>query len=114
MSDNVIKPYDLWFARVAHEDEPEVCDDRPVLVIDEKKGIYAALKITRTEPRDNFWGEYAIRKWRQAGLSAPSTIRLSKFLKLEPNDFRRKIGTLKMVDIAGVQNYINWIYKIPL
>ena len=114
MIDREIKPYDLWFAKVAHEDEPEVCDDRPVLVIDEKKGIYAALKITSTKPRQDFWGEYTIKKWRQAGLSNPSTIRISKFLRLETDDFRRKIGTLRMVDIIGVQNYINWIYKNSL
>ena len=43
-----------------------------------------------------------VQKWRQAGLSDPSNIRISKFLRLEQKDFRRKIGTLRIVDIAGV------------
>lgn len=114
MSDREIKPYELWFAKVAHEDNPSVVDDRPVLVIDVKRGIYAALKVTKTAPRESFWGEYSIQRWRQAGLTNPSTIRISKFLKLEQADFRRKIGSLKMVDIAGVQNYIDRIYKNAL
>ena len=114
MGDKDIKPYDLWFASVAYEDDPSKTDDRPVLVIDEKRGIYAALMITRTPPRESFWGEYRVQKWRQAGLSDPSTIRISKFLRLEPKDFRRKIGTLRMVDIAGVQNYIDRLYRNTL
>lgn len=114
MADSQIRQYELWFAKVAHEDSPALCDDRPVLVIDEKRGIYAALKITRTEPRENFWGEYPIKRWKQAGLSDPSTIRISKLLRLEPQDFRRKIGTLKAVDIANIQNYIYRIYRNPL
>lgn len=114
MGDKDIKPYDLWFASVAYEDDPSKADDRPVLVIDEKRGIYAALKITRTPPRESFWGEYRVQKWRQAGLSDPSTIRISKFLRLAPKDFRRKIGTLRMVDVAGVQNYIDRLYKNTL
>ena len=65
MGDKNIKPYDLWFASVAYEDDP-------------------------------------------------STIRISKFLRLEPKDFRRKIGTLRMVDIAGVQNYIDRLYRNTL
>lgn len=52
MGDKDIKPYDLWFASVAYEDDPSKADDRQVLVIDEKRGIYAALKITRTPPRE--------------------------------------------------------------
>ena len=56
MGDKDIKPYDLWFASVAYEDDPSKTDDRPVLVIDEKRGIYAALKITRTPPRELLGG----------------------------------------------------------
>lgn len=47
-------------------------------------------------------------------MKSPSTIRISKFLKLEIGDFRRKIGVLKMVDIVGIQNYIDRIYKNAL
>ena len=113
MSNDEIRPYDLWFAKVAYEDDPEMCDDRPVLVIDEKRGIYAALKVTRTSPRENFWGEYSVKRWKQAGLSSPSTIRISKLLKLAQEDFRRKIGSLRAVDVAGIQNYLDLIYKDP-
>ena len=111
MNDIIIRPYELWYAKVAHEDNPTKVDDRPVVVIDAKHEIYAALKVTRTQPRENFWGEYSIKRWQQAGLTSLSTIRISKFLKLEIGDFRRKIGMLRMVDIAGIQNYIDRIYK---
>jgi len=66
------------------------------------------------KPYDLWFASVAYEKWRQAGLSDPSTIRISKFLRLEPKDFRRKIGTLRMVDIAGVQNYIDRLYRNTL
>ena len=46
--DKTIELYEVWYAKVAHEDNPSDVDDRPVVVIDEKRGIYAALKMTKT------------------------------------------------------------------
>lgn len=61
MNDIIIKPYELWYAKVAHEDDPTKVDDRPIVVIDAKRGIYAALKVTRTQPREIF-GESTVFK----------------------------------------------------
>lgn len=105
------KRYDLWWARVAYEDKPSISKIRPVLIIDQQICAILALKVTSHDKRENFWGEYEIKRWRQAGLSKPSTIRMSKLLKLEKCDFTDKIGTLHIVDIVAVEKCIERIYR---
>ena len=70
MGDKDIKPYDLWFASVAYEDDPSKADDRPVLVIDEKRGIYAALKLRELRQERAFGASIAYKSGgRQAYLT---------------------------------------------
>lgn len=54
-------------------------------------------------------GEYTIKKWKEAGLTYPSTIRLSKRLLLQDTDFKYFIGKLNPIDIIGVQEKLKEI-----
>lgn len=94
-------------ASFAFEDDPNIKKDRPVIVL-ENNGVFPILtaKITKHPPRDGYWGEYQIVKWAEAGLSNPSTIRLSKRLKLIESDFRIKKGILQPIDILAIQALI--------
>lgn len=96
--------WDVWFASVRFEDSDEV-KARPVVITDHGEVYVLALKVTSHAPRDA-WGEYALVYWREAGLSKPSTVRISKRLRLEPRDMIRKVGTLHPMDIMSIVEII--------
>ena len=104
---NKPKKWEVWYAFYAYEDEPDSGKNRPVLVL-ENKDFYPILaaKVTSAKPREGFAGEYRIEKWKEAGLEKPSTIRLSKRLKLDEEDFKFKIGRLTPNDIIKVQSIL--------
>jgi len=104
------RPWEVWWADVAFEDQPERTKRRPVLVLDRQTCIVLSLKITSHAPREGFLGEYALQKWRAAGLSKPSTVRISKVLRLRQNDFAEKIGNLHPIDIHVVEHYLSMMY----
>ena len=49
-------------------------------------------------------------RWSDAGLTKPSTVRLSQPLQLIITDFKSKIGDLDAVDIYAIQQLIAY-YK---
>ena len=49
-------------------------------------------------------------RWSDAGLTKPSTVRLSQPLKLIITNFKSKIGELDAVDISAIQQLIAY-YK---
>ena len=102
----MMNPYELWWANVAFEDDPGQTKRRPVLVVGQECFLVFALKVTSHTPRTNVWGECEIRRWQAAGLSKPSTIRASKFLRLSPEDFGEKIGDLHPADIAELEKIL--------
>lgn len=99
-----IKPWEVWFASVRFEDSPTV-KSRPVVVTSSGAVYVCALKVTSHAPR-NEWGEYQLAQWQFAGLKCPSTVRISKQLRLEQRDMIHRIGTLHPIDILGIQNII--------
>lgn len=96
------EPWEVWFANVRFEDDPTLSKSRPVLVISDHKVCILSLKITSKPPRNNFYGEYALLKWQEAGLDKQSTVRISKKLKLVERDFSYRIGRLAPIDILNV------------
>lgn len=91
-------PWEIWHAYVAFE-EGHGGKERPVLVLEDGTVYVLALMITSHEQR-NIYGEYDITKWQSAGLSKPSTIRITRKLKLEEKDLIHKIGDLQPFDIV--------------
>ncbi len=98
--------WEVWFAKVAFDDDPTKIKERPVLVMDDRNCYILSFKITSHAPRLNFSGEYSLVKWSEAGLLKPSTVRTLKRLKLIETDFVHKIGRLHPVDILGIMNIL--------
>ena len=99
------QPWEIWWAYVSFEDDASQGKERPVLVLEDGVVYVIALMITSHEQR-NVFGEYDVTKWQSAGLKTPSTIRLSRRLKLEESDLIRKMGDLHPLDIVTLQRYL--------
>lgn len=97
-------PWEIWWAYVAFE-EGNDGKERPVLVLEDGTVYVIALMITSHDQR-NVYGEYDITKWQSAGLKKPSTIRITKRLKLMETDLIRKMGDLQPYDIVMLQRYL--------
>lgn len=104
--------WELWWANVAFEDNPQQVKRRPVIVIDNQTAIIIAVKITSHEPRPQFSGEYKLAYWCAAGLSKESTARCEKLIRLQQQDFLGKIGRLHPVDIAALQSILRKHYGV--
>lgn len=102
--------FEVLSAPVEYTDKPGVFKDRPVLRIDKTPFSKVALdskittiKITSKPKRAGKYVEYEIMKWREAGLSTPSTVRLSTvFITIAKKDVYRKIGDLDITDVLNI------------
>lgn len=91
--------YDVYIADVPYEDEPK-SKARPVLILDYETMTVICLKMTTHAPRK---GEYTLRQWQYAGLDKPTTVRMSKRLRLSSDNLIKKVGKLHPVDIYAIQ-----------
>ena len=98
------QPWEIWWAYVAFE-EGDGGKQRPVLVLEDGTFYVLALQITSHDQR-NLYGEYDITKWQSAGLTKPSTIRVTRKLRLEKSDLIRKLGELQPFDIVMLKRYL--------
>lgn len=97
-----VKPWEVWFASVRFEDAPTISKPRPVIITSYGDVFICAFKVTTHEPRDT-WGEYQLTQWQCAGLDRPSTVRLSKLVRLQQQDMIHRVGTLHPIDVLGIQ-----------
>lgn len=98
------QPWEIWWAYIAFE-EGNGGKQRPVLVLEDGTVYVIALMITSHDQR-NLYGEYDIIKWQSAGLTKPSTIRITRKLRLEESDLIRKMGELQAFDIVLLKRYL--------
>ena len=103
--------WELWWARVKSEDSDEI-KTRPVIVFDNQAAYIVSFKVTSHDARKKFNGEYIIMKWKEAGLTKPSVVRLSKMLKMQESDFLKKIGDLEDTDIYGIATLVRFYYNL--
>lgn len=99
------KQWEVWYANVRFEDETGD-KDRPV-IITEISGVHVIIAPVTGHDGRNCWGEVELVKWQSAGLTKESTVRLSKCVRLEEKDLRRRIGRLSVVDIMQIQKYLS-------
>ena len=97
-----MQKWDISLAYVRFEDSPDEAKLRQVLVIDNKDIYILSFKMTSHLPRQNYYGEYPIKYYKNAGLVKPTVIRLSKKLALLENDFKHKIGRLHPFEINEI------------
>ena len=103
--------WELWLARVKFEDSDEI-KVRPVIIFDNKVAYIVSFKVTTHDARKRFNGEYVIVKWKEAGLTKPSVVRLSRMLKMKESDFLKKIGDLEDTDIYGIATLVRFYYNL--
>ena len=102
MNPNQPRRWEVWLANVKFEDS-NLIKTRPVIVAEDKTVYFLCYKITGQPPRTNIQGEYEIIEWQSAGLDTISTVRLSQPIKLLPDKFIRKLGSLKTKDIMRIK-----------
>ncbi len=102
-----LNKWDIWLAKVAFEDAPDIIKKRPVLILDDMKCLVLSLKITSHSPRGHYKDEYQIIEWEKAGLLKPSTLRISKKLLLPKDSFLTKLGELQPIDKKNVINILS-------
>jgi mRNA interferase MazF len=85
---------------------------RPGLVVlDTGDADVLAARITTQPPNSEF--DLALNDWRQAGLLAPSTVRLHKLATLERNLVTRTLGRLTELDRAAFRAAFQRIHGQP-
>ena len=94
-----VNKWDIYFAHVPFEDLPE-SKPRPVIVLDDLTVAVVCLKMTSHSPR---LGEYSLKRWRDAGLMKPTTVRISKRLSLGRKQFIKRLGSLHPIDIIEIE-----------
>jgi len=99
-----IRAWEVWLANVRFEDQPTI-KRRPVVITSAGTVFVLGLKVTSHAPR-NEWGEYELLEWKYAGLQKPSTVRISKQLRLRHTDMVHRLGALHQIDIINIQNII--------
>ena len=67
-SANNPQKWEVWWAKVKFEDEPDIVKTRPVVIFDNRQAYIVSFKVTGQMPRENFKGEYVLQKWQEAGL----------------------------------------------
>lgn len=104
--------WEIWFVDMPFE-EGIGSKTRPALVLDSQHCLILVGKMTSHPPRSNYPYEYALIDWQGAGLRCPTTLRLSKRVRLNLTDFIKKIGTIQPVDQVNVRQMLHQITHKP-
>ena len=98
------KQWEIWRAKVFHEDNHGF-EERPGIIISEEKMIVLSLKVTthghsgKVRPF-----EYEIMKWKEAGLDEGSVVQCKKYHKIpKQNMINHSYGRLSAADLVMLQ-----------
>ena len=105
-----LAPGDIIDAYVYYEDNPCIGKKRPVVVISPERLYVVSLKMTSHPPRTSYPGEYPVADLVQAGLNKPTTVRISKVLKIEYKDIVSFRGRLSDYDLRSIIAIYNNLY----
>jgi len=98
--------YDIYWAYVYFQDTYNG-KRRPVIQLDNNTFVPLIAPITSHAARDRL--DYSIKDWREAGLTKPSIIRLSKRIKLNRTLLDSYIGNLSIEDSEALDKLIESI-----
>ncbi len=101
---------DIIDAFVYFEDNPSIGKKRPVLVISPEEMFVLSLKMTSHPPRQVYQGEYPVMRWKEAGLSKPTTVRASKVLRIRYDDIICVRGRLDEADMIHIRALLRQLY----
>jgi len=102
--------WDVWLVEVQFEDI-EGAKIRPALVIDPQKNYVIVGKMTSHAPRDKFPYEYPLQDWQGAGLTKPTTLRLSQRPQIEIGKFKKKLGVVQPIDMVRIYSMLSEIIR---
>lgn len=91
--------WDIYIADVPFEDLPH-SKVRPIIILGEEALVIDCLKMTSHPPRP---GEYALKRWKEAGLHKETTVRISKRLSLARSRLKKYVGALHIDDILEIE-----------
>lgn len=98
----LMEEFELYWAEVEFQDIEE-SKLRPVMIIDSNAYLVSCLSVTSNTSRPE---DYVIKRWREAGLSRPSAIKLHQIIDLDPSMIDRRIGKLDAYDISIIRTLI--------
>ena len=102
------RKWEVWLVEMPFDDVPGA-KIRPALVIDSQTQLVLVGKMTSHPPRSDFPYEYQMVDWQGAGLSVPTTLRLSRLVRLQPSSFRKRVGLVRTVDQANIRTILKEI-----
>lgn len=102
-----MRRWDIYWAEVLYEDNPSESKVRPVVIAKDSVVYVLALKVTSQNVRENDDGDYRLIYWKEAGLSAPSVVRIRKISKLAPEAFGECIGRVQAADAYNIQRIMS-------
>lgn len=105
-----MKRWDLYWANVPYEDDPEQSKTRPVIIANDLCVYVLVLRVTTHAARECDRFDYPLLYWDYAGLKRPSVVRISKLAKLRPEEIGDYIGSLRSADIQEIQHRM-MLYK---
>jgi hypothetical protein len=103
---SIYNPLDVWLCEIKYEDNLGNTKARPVVIVEDESTFILVVKITSHKPRNNFCGEYALQRWKEAGLRNQSTVRAGNRLKVSESDFIHRIGKLHTVDATVIKKIL--------
>lgn len=104
--------WDIYWADVPFEDNPEIVKKRPVVIAKDGSPIYVlTFKVTSKGARESNPDDYALVYWKESGLEVPSTVRLSKVSQISPDKFGDYIGRVHAADAFRIRQIISGIKK---
>lgn len=114
ISRNNLSEGDIVDAFVYFEDNPTEGKRRPVLILSPEEAFALSLKMTSHPPRIGYPGEYNIIKWKEAGLSKPTTVRISKILRIRYEDIIIKRGRINESEMFRIRQLFSQIHRIGI
>lgn len=94
---------EVWYCDLPKEEKPEeIMRDRPCIIVDQNDEEFVVIKVTKHSPRKNDKYDTVIEKWRECGLSRPSTARISKIANLNRSQLKNCKGKLEVIDEINI------------
>ena len=107
---NNLSEGDIVDAFVYFEDNPTE-GKKPVLILSPEEAFVLSLKMTSHPPRIGYPGEYNIIRWKEAGLSKPTTVRISKVLRIRYEDIIIKRGRINESEMFRISQLFLQIHR---
>jgi mRNA-degrading endonuclease toxin of MazEF toxin-antitoxin module len=97
-----MKSGEIWYMNFPFEENETQTIQRPSIIVAEVDNQVVAIKVTKHDPRENDPFDVKIEYWKEAGLSVPSTARISKTKYIDKSQILNRKGELHPSDIECI------------